>query len=273
VSGNNDVTVVVTCFDYGRFLREAVASALSQTGGPPHVIVVDDGSTDLETAAVLTELQHKVEVIRQANAGVCAARNAGLARANTPYVLVLDADDRLTADAVTALRSELAADPKLGYAYGSARFFGDWHGVLRFPPFDPYRLLYRPIVGLSALMRKQVVDDTGGFDARFTHFEDWEFWLNALEYGWRGRQVNMISFEYRRHGSSKLGADRHGFRRTLGALKDKHRSLYRDARLAGESSLGPFGRLVYRFFWGVRPVPAVLEQALHNLLWRRKRPR
>ena len=44
------------------------------------------------------------------------------------------------------------------------RFFGDWEGELRFPPYDPYALLYRHTIGLSALVRRQVLEDTGGFD-------------------------------------------------------------------------------------------------------------
>jgi glycosyltransferase involved in cell wall biosynthesis len=46
---NGDVTVVISCFNYGRYLGEAAGSALGQTGGAPHVIVVDDGSTEPAT--------------------------------------------------------------------------------------------------------------------------------------------------------------------------------------------------------------------------------
>src|SRR3954453_1473228 len=90
--GMADVTVVIACFNYGRFLPEAVESARSQGA---HVIVVDDGSTDPGTHAALDALSDQVEVVRQDNAGVCAARNAGLRRATTKYLLALDADDRL----------------------------------------------------------------------------------------------------------------------------------------------------------------------------------
>src|SRR4051794_36210505 len=89
---DGDVTVVIACFDYGRYLREAVDSAVAQAGA---VVVVDDGSTDDETVRVLDSLRAGVEVVRQRNQGVCRARNAGLARVETPYALVLDADDRL----------------------------------------------------------------------------------------------------------------------------------------------------------------------------------
>jgi glycosyltransferase involved in cell wall biosynthesis len=168
-----EVTVVVTCFNYGRYVGEAVQSALDEGA---RVVVVDDGSTE-----PLPELPSGVELIRQENQGVARARNTGLTRVQTPYVLVLDADDRLAPGALEALREPLEADPQLGFAYGRMSFFGDWDGELRFPPYDPYALLYRHTIGLSALARREVFADTEGFDPEFEQFEDWEHWVNALE--------------------------------------------------------------------------------------------
>ena len=73
---NDDVTVVIPCFNHGRFLGEAVESALGQDGAAPKVIVVDDGSTEEETRRTLEALQEGVDLVRQSNAGPAAARNA-----------------------------------------------------------------------------------------------------------------------------------------------------------------------------------------------------
>ena len=231
-----------------------------------HVVVVDDGSTE-----PLPDLPPDVELVRQENQGVARARNAGLARVRTPYVLFLDADDRIVPGALSLLREPLDADPKLGFAYGRMRFFGDWEGELRFPPYDPYALLYRHTIGLSALVRRQLLEDTGGFDPAFGQFEDWELWVNALAHGWRGRQVKAVTVDYRRHPGSKHGVDRRVYRQAYSQLRAKHADLYRDSeRLSAESSLGPVGRLVHRSFWGPRPIPASVEQRLYGLLWHRK---
>ena len=163
-------------------------------------MVVDDGSTE-----PLPELPSGVEVVEQENQGVARARNVGIGLAETPYVIVLDADDRIVPGALSLLREPLDADPKLGFAYGRMRFFGDWEGELRFPPYDPYALLYRHTIGLSALVRRQVLEDTGGFDPAFGQFEDWELWVNALAHGWRGRQIDAVTVDYRRHAGSKHG--------------------------------------------------------------------
>jgi len=266
---SDDVTAVVTCFNYGAFLGEAVESLLGQAGGVPRVVVVDDGSTDPATHAALDALPAGVEVVRQQNRGVCAARNAGLERVSTPYALLLDADDRLAPGALRAMRAPLDEDPRLGFAYGTVRFFGAWEGLLRMPPYDPFKLLYRHTIGLTALMRTQVARDTGGFDPAFDCYEDWELWLNALAHGWRGRQVDAVTLEYRRHDrGSKQTADRAAYRATYRRLRRKHAALYaRAADLAREAGDGPLTRALYQRFWGPRPIPAAVEGALHRLLW------
>jgi glycosyltransferase involved in cell wall biosynthesis len=271
-STNADVTAVVACFNYGRFVREAVESLLSQDGGAPQVIVVDDGSTEPETHAALDALPRGVEVIRRENRGVCAARNAGLEGVATRYAIVLDADDRLAPGALTAMREALDRDEGLGFAYGFMRFVGDWHGVVRFPPYDPYGLLYRHTIGLSALMRRELVEQTGGFDPDFEHFEDWELWVSALAHGWRGRRVDAVTLVYRRHSGSKHIADRARYRQAFRRLRHKHAALYaRRGELATESRLGPWSRLVYRLYWGPRPLPATLEHALYGRLFGSRR--
>jgi glycosyltransferase involved in cell wall biosynthesis len=270
--GNDDVTVVIACYNYGEYIGEAVASVLAQQGGPPRVVVVDDGSDDLATQVALSTLPPAVDLVRQSNGGVCRARNAGLKRVATPLVLVLDADDRLRSGALVALRAPLTADPHLGYAYGAMRFFGEMSGVLRLPPYDPYRLLYRHTIGLSALVRREVLEQTGGFDPAMEAYEDWELWVNALSKGWHGRQVDAVVLDYRRHGATKLLTDRHLYRNAYRAIRRKHTVLYaRRDRVAAMSSLGPFQRAAYRFYWGPRPLPAGIEHRIYSLLWRGQR--
>ncbi len=268
---NDDVTIVITCFNYGHFLAEAVHSALDQEGGEPHVTVVDDGSTDETTLRELERLPERVQLIRQANAGVAAARNAGLRLVHTDYALVLDADDRLPAKALSTLRRPLEADPRLGFSHGLMCFFGEWEGVLTMPEYDPYGLLFRHTIGTSALMRRRLVDDVGGFDSELAGYEDWDFWLGALRHGWRGQTVGEVTLMYRRHGDSRhLGARGH-YRAAFAQLRRKYPDLYSRAgrrRLAAESKLSPSQRFVYRWWWGLRPLPARVELALQALRWR-----
>ena len=268
---NDDTTVVITNYNYGVFLVEAVESLLAQEGGPPRIIVVDDGSEDTDTLEILDELPPEVDLVRQANAGLSTARNVGLRRADTPFLIVLDADDRLRPGALRAMKGPLLADPKLGFAYGKTVFFGDWEGELTVPGFDPYRLLYRHTIGSTVLMRREVFEQIGGFDPAFRGYEDWDFWLSAVERGWRGVRVDEITFEYRRHGPTMLAGARLAYRSWYRRLRHKHAPLYaRRHDLARESDLTPAGRAVYRWFWGERPIPARVEYALHAVLFRPK---
>jgi glycosyltransferase involved in cell wall biosynthesis len=103
------VSVVIPCFNQARYLPAAVASVRAQSCERSiECLVVDDGSTD-ETAAVASRLD--VAMIRQGNAGVSAARNAGLAAARADLVVFLDADDELLPDAIGAELEALDAHP------------------------------------------------------------------------------------------------------------------------------------------------------------------
>src|SRR5260221_8533031 len=117
-STNDDVTVVIANYNYGAYLEEAIASLESQEGGPPRIVVVDDGSTDPATLDVLDGLAGRADVVRQANQGAAAARNAGLAQVQTAFAMNLDADDQLAPGSLLQLKAALAEHPSAGYAYG-----------------------------------------------------------------------------------------------------------------------------------------------------------
>jgi glycosyltransferase involved in cell wall biosynthesis len=269
--GNDGVTVVIPCFNHGAFLGETVRSALDQQGVTPAVVVVDDGSTDPDVGPALEALPDEVEVVRQANSGRAAARNAGAALSPTEFVLFLDSDDRLAVDALAGLRAALDSDPDAGYAYGVMRMFGAQSGEIRFPPFDPYRLLFRPIVGGpgTTLYRRSAFDEAGGFDPEVPGYEDWDLQLGVLERGHGAVHVPEVTLEYRKHERSHLSADRRRHREIMRALRAKHAALSdRAGELAADSELGPLGRFAYRTWWQHRPLPARLEQALYRLRFR-----
>jgi hypothetical protein len=107
-------TIVVTNYNYERFLADAVQSAVDQTVRC-QVVVVDDGSTD-GSAAVLDQLGDQypdLTIIRNENGGQASAMNAGWGQVSCPYVLFLDADDRLTPDAVAQIVERFEADEQL----------------------------------------------------------------------------------------------------------------------------------------------------------------
>lgn len=93
------VSIVINCFNYGRYVGAAIDSALAQSYAPCEVVVVDDGSTD-DSWAVIQGYGQRVHALRQANGGQGAAYNSGFAACSGHWVLFLDADDLLDPQAV-----------------------------------------------------------------------------------------------------------------------------------------------------------------------------
>ena len=90
------VSVVVPCYNLGPYLAEAVDSALGQTFTDLEIVVVDDGSTDPETRAILdTFSRPKTRVLRSENRGLPGAKNFGIGHTTGELLCMLDADDVL----------------------------------------------------------------------------------------------------------------------------------------------------------------------------------
>jgi hypothetical protein len=103
------VSILITSFNYARFLGEAIDSALAQSYQPLEVIVVDDGSTD-GSAEVIARFGDRIIPILKANGGQASAINAGFAAARGDVVLTLDADDRLLPGAVARVAAAWRPD-------------------------------------------------------------------------------------------------------------------------------------------------------------------
>lgn len=101
-------SVVITCYDYGRYLAAAIESVLSQDDENFEVIVVDDGSKD-DTAAVARRYGDRIRFLRQSHSGPFAAARAGVLEAKGSRIVFVDADDRLRPQALRQLRATAAS--------------------------------------------------------------------------------------------------------------------------------------------------------------------
>jgi glycosyltransferase involved in cell wall biosynthesis len=211
------ISIIIPCFNYGRFVNEAVSSALRQTISSLEVIVVNDGSSDPETIVVLETLKMlpRVRVIQQANAGLPSARNAGIALALGEYVCCLDADDTLEPSYVEFCIAALELDRSAGFAYSWVQLFGDENRVWRTREFDIREALYNNHTAAGAVFRRDDWLAVGGYrpDMR-SGYEDWEFWLRVAALGRRGRLIRSPLFNHRRHGRT-MTHDAHKMRRHL----------------------------------------------------------
>src|ERR1039458_8216971 len=194
------VSTVIPCFNHGQFLPEAVASVTRMGRDDVELIVVDDGSTDERTGQEMDKLVAQgIKVVRQGNKGLAAARNAGILAAQGEYIFPLDADDRLHPGWIDRGIQILDSNPQVGVIYGDADCFGIRVGRWKVGPFDRDRLLKWNYIHASALYRRSVWEQNGGYDATMPVWmlEDWDFWLTTMEHGWEFAHLPEIFFDYR----------------------------------------------------------------------------
>ncbi len=106
------VSVILPCYNGARYLSECLESVLAQTMTDLEVIVIDDGSKDksAEIAEKYARADSRIQVLKQENRGVSAARNVGLDHASGEWVTFVDCDDRLPPDALEVLLASASAD-------------------------------------------------------------------------------------------------------------------------------------------------------------------
>lgn len=197
-SGAPTLSVVVTCYNLGAFLEEALDSVPQRPD--VEVIVVDDGSTDPATREVLARLDRsRFKVIEQANLGLAKARNNGIKAALGRYILPLDADNRLHPVFLHRAIAVLDHDPEVGVVYGDAEYFGDREGRWVVGPYDFKRLLRSNYIDACACIRRTAWERAGGYDERMPHmgWEDWDMWLRLSALGVRFHYEAEVFFDYR----------------------------------------------------------------------------
>lgn len=196
------VSVVVRACDSESWVAEAVTSVVSQSLPPDELLLVDDASVDRTVQEALRASgSSEIRVIRHAERrGAAATFNAGVAAAKSSHVVVLDADDRLSPrylEAMTVALDRTGAS----FGYAETRLFGAVAELWPARPFDARRLARENFVNVAAMFRSDVFADTGGHRGDLPAFEDWEFWLHAVELGHVGVPVPGCWLEYRRHAS------------------------------------------------------------------------
>ena len=225
------ISVIMPVFNAGADLERALASVAAQRRDDVEVVCVDDGSTDPATIAALDAAAKRpgVTVHRTPNRGPSAARNFAIEHARGIYVLPLDADDWLAPDYLAKTVPVLDAEPDVGIVHTWIGLVGGHHGVWRTGRFALPELLVRCTIHVTALYRRALWVDVGGYDPVFVETaEDWDFWLRAVSRGWAAREVPEVLAYYQRSVTSRERKARQpdvsgrGMRRIV----TKHRALY-----------------------------------------------
>jgi glycosyltransferase involved in cell wall biosynthesis/MoaA/NifB/PqqE/SkfB family radical SAM enzyme len=226
------VSVVVTCYNYGRYLKEAVGSVLAQTWRDFEVVIVDDGSTD-NSREVIEQIiganpSARIRAIHQPNSGQPAhSRNRGIREARGEYVLCLDADDMIPPTMLERCVSVLEANPQVAIAYTDRLDFDGVEQLVKAAPYDAKRLPYQNHLSYCALYRRKVWEDVGGYRDNVKGCEDWDFWVAACAAGHYGQYIPEPLFLYRRHDTGLYQHALANFDQKRAQIVLNNRSLYR----------------------------------------------
>ena len=192
------VTVIVAAYNGERFLKETLESVFAQDFDSFEVVFVDDGSED-RTREIAQSFA--VRYVRQANQGLPAARNAGLALARGDLVAFLDDDDVLPPTKLSTQVGYLDAHPETGCVLGRQEWIFD--GV------DPPQMARDPIFGelggiqlVTAMIRRHVLEELGGFDPSYRYAEDRDLFIRMRERGVEIAVLPEVVLHKRLHGSN-----------------------------------------------------------------------
>jgi len=229
------VTVVIPTYNHSHYLKDCLGSLREQTDPRWRAIIVDDYSSDYKAIAPILERlgDERVSVLRhERNRGLGASRNTGIRASETPYVLPLDADDKLAPRAIELLSGALDADPRVDCAYPDVLMFGRQEGVLVFPGPGPGKQVTGPettIPGAGTMMRRTLWERMGGYDeaeALRHGREDLEFWIRAFSQGCRSVRVPEQLYLYRHAHTSMNMACRYEDHQVNQYIHDKHRTAF-----------------------------------------------
>lgn len=197
-------------------MQRAIDSALAQTRQIEEIIVIDDGSTDGTGELLRQRYGDRIRYLWQENAGVSAARNAGMQIARGRYFALLDSDDKWRPLKTERQMAWLDARPEFGMVLSDVVRV-DPNGM----PYDVFHrrdvlhedgwvlrwLLLNPsLVPASAMFRREVFDTCGGFDVALRTAEDIDFHLRVAR-KWRIGVVEEPLVEAMRGHADGLSAE------------------------------------------------------------------
>ena len=158
------VSVIIPCYNDGKYLEETIKSVLEQTYSQIEIIIINDGSNEDETIEILNRLHERgVIVLNSERLGPSHARNYGIIKASGKYILPLDADDKIDKTYIEKAVNILNENEKIGVVYCYAKLFGEKTGNWDLPKYEFKKMFFRNIVFVTAMFRKEDWVSVGGF--------------------------------------------------------------------------------------------------------------
>lgn len=197
------VSIIIPCYNHGKFLNEAVDAVLNQTFQDFEIIIVNDGSTDEFTIDLLKNYSKpKTRVINTSNQGLASARNNGIKESKGKYILPLDADDKIANTFLEKTVKIIDSNSQIGIVGCKTKLFGfenkEFFKKYKFPD-----ILINNCFVCTCLFRKSDWEKVGGYKLNMKFgWEDYDFWLSIINLGREVCQIEEPLFYYRQHKTS-----------------------------------------------------------------------
>jgi glycosyltransferase involved in cell wall biosynthesis len=179
------ISVVIPAYNAGRTLQETITSVQNQTFLDLEIIIVDDGSTDNTLNLIENLADPRIKAFSYRNGGVSVARNRGITHSTGEFIAFLDADDLWTPNKLESQIEAINANPEADVAYSWTSYFHELKEKQY--PGNPVHFkgdVYADLLkwnflasGSNPLIRRQAIEEIGGFDPKFPPCEDWDFYL------------------------------------------------------------------------------------------------
>jgi len=226
----NLVSIIVPCYNQGRYLKMTLNSVLNQTYKNWECIIVNDGSLD-NTERIAREyllIDKRFKLINQKNQGLSKARNNGIDHSKGCYILPLDSDDIIGSDYITKAVDVLDTNGNISIVYCKAKLFGKKRGEWNLPDYSLERMLGGNCIFCSAFFRRSDFLKTKGYNPNMIYgYEDWDFWLSILELGGDVYKIDDILFFYRiRSNSMNKNIDENKLKISRKQIYLNHKQLY-----------------------------------------------
>lgn len=201
-----NVTVIIPCWNYGMFLREAIDSVLAQTVKPYKIILADDGSTD-DSYKIQVEYYESNPFLfvldRSAKReGTIVNENKAAELVQTEWMFYLDADDKIDPTYIEKAWNiiESRKDPKLAIVYSDMLKIGLWDGIWQTSDWDPVALRTGNYINGHSFIKVSVFREIGGLRDTGA-YEDHQMWVDMLDLNkdYYGVRIPEALVHYRRH--------------------------------------------------------------------------
>ncbi len=205
---NPKISIITPCYNGGYFLPETIDSVLEQTYQDYEVIIIDDGSNDGTTPAIIAEQAKRDKRIRvithPENKNLPTARNTGIAAAKGKYIVALDSDD-LIHPTFLEKSVALAIKEDANLVYCHRRLFGTKNKILYMPKTVEKmrrRMAFQSLFNVCSLYKKSDWKEFGGYDETMPAYEDWDFWLHFVKHDKKLVLLDEVLHSYRIHKNS-----------------------------------------------------------------------